>query len=101
LYLRNDDNSGWISGTVGDTSNLRNSQVRIPLDKVTIQEVGFEVIIKAPMFFYSGFNGAHNLYLRSWDQSNTDTDWEASGTYTVNSVNAAPNMVENSDSSDQ
>jgi hypothetical protein len=77
LYLRNDDNSDWFTLRVGKDVELRNSQVRIPMDKVSVIKRGYEIELKIPMFFYSGFNGTHTLYLFAKDNEGVVTGWEA------------------------
>jgi hypothetical protein len=84
VYLRNNTDTGWSWGTIGEDKVLFNSQGRINLKDISVTRVGFDVTLEFTAGFYSSFNGSKNVYLFTRDRANQKTGWEKFGEITVN-----------------
>ncbi len=83
LFLRDDANASWSQATVGTSATLSNSQCSVNASSASISLSGSLATLKVPVTFTAGFLGGKNLVTLAADSAGLNTNWQSSGTYTV------------------
>ena len=88
LFLGNDDDTGWqgpglVPGTPG--ASVENSQVKLDVEKSSVEWSGDTMTLRLNLTFKSGFEGEKNVYLTTYDQSLTSNPggWTDMGKLTL------------------
>jgi hypothetical protein len=83
LYLQQDNGSSWVSGTLGTSTVLQNSQCSVNLAASAKGGSGYAWGLKVALSFKSAYKGARNIYGFAADTSGRTVGWLTLGTWTV------------------
>jgi hypothetical protein len=83
LFLLDDPGTQWMSGSLGSTLILRNSQCSIALSSTTVSPVGQVMTMNLPVTFAPTFGGTKNVSLFAGSTTGITSGWQLRGTWTV------------------
>jgi hypothetical protein len=86
LNLLNDAGTAWLSGAVGGSGTLQNSQCAVALGGTGAPTSTTALTLTLPMTFAPAFLGAKNVYLYATNASGQNSGWQPRGTWTVPEV---------------
>ncbi len=84
LYLRKDNNSGWLGGFVPGSNNIiENFYVKLNCASSSVSGIGKTATMKLSVTFKPTFVGAKKLYLSASDKTGRSSGWVQKGTWTI------------------
>jgi RHS repeat-associated protein len=83
LYLQNDDDYYWTSGTIGSTPTLQNSRCTLLPASAEVTASGNTRTLKVPIVFPLSFGGAKSVYQFVQSLSGAQQGWDLKGTWSV------------------
>ncbi len=96
LRLLNDAGTQWITGTVGSSGTLQNSQCGISLAGSSVSVSGTTLTLNLAMTFAPAFSGTKNIYMDAGSEGALTSGWPLRGSWTVPSGSTTPTVTADS-----
>jgi hypothetical protein len=94
LYLFNDAGTALVGGFAPGSSNvISNSQGTLNCADTTVTAGGTTLTVGWNFTPAASYGGVKNLYLAAADASGANSGWQTLGTWTINTINAAPQVL--------
>ena len=83
VYLKSDDNSGWLAAQLGAPEGLRNRQCALDTSAMSVSGSGNVLTVQFPLSFLPSYAGARKLFVIAGDKSGLSSGWQTMGLWNV------------------